>query len=617
MEGYDVMNDKYKVLKQYFGYTTFRDGQETIIDAILKGQDVVGIMPTGAGKSLCFQIPALMMEGIALVISPLISLMKDQVNGLIQAGVKAAYLNSSLSPAQLQRVMQNAISGQYKIIYVAPERLLTDDFQNFIKQSQISTITVDEAHCVSQWGQDFRPSYLLINEFIEMLPNRLSVSAFTATATPKVKDDIIELLKLDNPVMVSTGFDRENLYFEVQHPKDKISALLSILKKNRNKSGIVYCLTRKNVEEVCAALCKQGYEATRYHAGLSDKERKNNQEDFLYDRSPIMVATNAFGMGIDKSNVSFVVHYNMPKDIESYYQEAGRAGRDGEPADCILLYNGHDVITNQFLIENENENGTLDGEIHNLIKQNQRERLKVMTFYCHTSECLRAYILRYFGEHGTDYCGKCFNCNHNSEQIDVTIDAQKILSCVKRTRERYGVKTVIDTLRGCKTEKLIRLGLNEQSTYGIMSDTREDRLRAIIRFLVLNEYLYITNDEYPVAKLGTKANEILLEKKVLEMKIIKEQENKSKKSKSKKTKSKLGLNILDEELFDLLRELRSKIAQEQGVPAFVVFSNASLTDMCIGLPRTEDEFLEVNGVGQTKLDRYGEQFLKVIADYQK
>ncbi|MEL7654477.1 MAG: DNA helicase RecQ [Bacillota bacterium] len=628
------MDDKYQILKQYFGYTAFRDGQERIIDGILKGEDVVGIMPTGAGKSLCFQIPAIMMEGITLVISPLISLMKDQVNALVQTGVKAAYINSSLSAAQLQRVMQNAVNGQYKIIYVAPERLLTDDFQSFVQKSIISMVTIDEAHCVSQWGQDFRPSYLLIEKFIEKLPDRPAVSAFTATATGEVRDDIMKLLKLNTPMVVSTGFDRKNLYFEVKHPKDKMAALLNILKNYDQKSGIIYCSTRKNVEEVCAVLRKADYSATRYHAGLSDQERKLNQEDFLYDRSPIMAATNAFGMGIDKSNVSFVIHYNMPKDIESYYQEAGRAGRDGEPADCILLYSGQDVITNQFFIEHGNENDVFDDETREILKCKERERLKVMTFYCHTNECLRSYILDYFGEKGAGFCGKCFNCNNNSELIDITIDSQKILSCVKRTRERYGVKTIIDTLRGSKAQKLIRLDLDKQSTYGIMRDTGEVKLRAIVNFLALNDYLHITNDEYPIVKLGAKANDILLKKNDLEMKIIKEQEKSNKQNyedeagrgfkgksqrgrgkKSKILKDNISGNYADEQLFDQLRELRFKIAQEQGVPAFVVFSNATLTDMCVRLPETEEEMLEVNGVGQAKLERYGSQFLKVISDY--
>ncbi|MDF2632217.1 MAG: recQ 2, partial [Caproiciproducens sp.] len=494
------MNDKYQILKQYFGYSDFRDGQETLIDAILKNSDAVGIMPTGAGKSLCFQVPALLMDGITLVISPLISLMKDQVNALTQAGVRAAYLNSSLSAGQYRRALSNACNGMYRIIYVAPERLMTDDFQNFVQQSTISMVTVDEAHCVSQWGQDFRPSYLQIPQFIETLPNRPILSAFTATATVEVRDDIIRMLKLQDPVVVSTGFNRENLYFEVQHPKDKTAALLHILENYTDKSGIVYCLTRKNVEEVCTALCEKGYQATRYHAGLPDEERKKNQEDFLYDQRTVMVATNAFGMGIDKSNVSFVIHYNMPKNIESYYQEAGRGGRDGEPAQCILLYSGQDVITNLYFIGHANENDALDDKTRELVQKKDRERLKSMTNYCQTNECLRTYILNYFGEYSASFCGNCYNCNHNFEKIDITTEAQKILSCVKRLGERYGVKMVVDTLRGCKTEKILRLRFNEQQSYGMMADVKEQRIREMINFLVINGYLSITNDEYPVVQ---------------------------------------------------------------------------------------------------------------------
>ncbi|GAB1475633.1 hypothetical protein MASR2M70_04650 [Bacillota bacterium] len=561
-----------------------------------------------------------------MVISPLISLMKDQVSALVEVGVKAAYINSSLSASQFRQVMQNAEDGKYKIIYVAPERLLTDEFQALVQKSTISMVTVDEAHCVSHWGQDFRPSYLLIEKFIGMLPVRPPVSAFTATATGQVREDIVKLLKLHSPTLVATGFDRKNLYFEVKHPRDKMSSLLEILKNHEKKSGIIYCSTRKNAEEVCDVLCGQGYEATRYHGGLPDEERKMNQEDFLYDRKPVMVATNAFGMGIDKSNVSFVVHYNMPKDIESYYQEAGRVGRDGEAADCILLYSGQDVITNQFLIDNGNQNEALDDESREILKRKDRERLKIMTFYCHSSQCLRSYILNYFGEKSADYCGTCFNCNNNSELVDITIDAQKILSCVKRTRERYGVKTIVDTLRGSKAEKIIRLGLDQQSTYGIMQDTREVKLRAIINFLVLSDYLHITDDEYPVVRLGVKADEILRHRSPLEMKIIKEkvksdhadaEAGKGAKEKSQKgssRKNKLPQH-LDEQLFEQLRELRFSIAQKQGVPAYIVFSNATLSDMCNRLPKTEKEMLEVSGVGEIKLERYGDQFLNAISVY--
>ncbi len=606
------MNDKYQILKQYFGYSDFRDGQETLIDAILKNSDAVGIMPTGAGKSLCFQVPALLMDGITLVISPLISLMKDQVNALTQAGVHAAYLNSSLSAGQYRRALSNACSGMYRIIYVAPERLMTDDFQNFVQQSTISMVTVDEAHCVSQWGQDFRPSYLQIPQFIETLPNRPILSAFTATATAEVRDDIIRMLKLHDPVVVSTGFNRENLYFEVQHPKDKTAALLHILENYTDKSGIVYCSTRKNVEEVCTALCEKGYQATRYHAGLTDAERKKNQEDFLYDQRTVMVATNAFGMGIDKSNVSFVIHYNMPKNIESYYQEAGRGGRDGEPAQCILLYSSQDVITNLYFIGHANENDALDDKTRELVQKKDRERLKSMTNYCQTSECLRTYILNYFGEYSASFCGNCYNCNHNFEKIDITVEARKILSCVKRLGERYGVKMVVDTLRGCKTEKILRLRLNEQPAYGMLSDVKEQRIREMINFLVINGYLSITNDEYPVVRLGANADEVLYEDRQLEMKLIKELEFGSKKPASKGT---AGSATAHPKLFDRLSELRTKLAQRQGVPSYVVFSNATLTDMCARLPQTDSELLQVSGVGQTKLQKYGKEFIDVISLY--
>ena len=398
--------NKNQILKQYFGHTDFRQGQAPLIDAILSGRDVFGIMPTGAGKSVCYQIPGLMLEGITLVVSPLISLMKDQVNALTQSGVKAAYLNSSLSRGQYSQVLHRAAKGDYKIIYVAPERLTTESFLQFARQAKIAMVTVDEAHCVSQWGQDFRPSYLQIIEFIHQLPERPIISAFTATATAEVREDVISILCLQDPLVITTGFDRENLYFEVQKPSRKFSALLDILNQNKGKSGIIYCSTRKTVEETCRELNNTGFSATRYHAGLSDEERRANQEDFLYDRKELMVATNAFGMGIDKSNVSFIVHYNMPKNLESYYQEAGRAGRDGNPACCILLYSGQDVRTNQFLIEKSTEaNRELTEEMRQVVREKDRERLKAMTFYCATTDCLREYILRYFGETAPNFCG--------------------------------------------------------------------------------------------------------------------------------------------------------------------------------------------------------------------
>ena len=395
------MSQASKILKQYFGYDSFREGQEELVGSILEGQDTFGIMPTGAGKSICFQVPALIMDGITLVISPLISLMKDQVEGLNQAGVHAAYLNSSLTAGQYQKALGFAKEGRYKIIYVAPERLVTDSFLDFALHAHISMLVVDEAHCVSQWGQDFRPSYLKIVEFIGRLPKRPVISAFTATATKEVRDDIIDILLLQNPKVVATGFDRPNLYFAVQSPKDKYGAMKNFLELHPGQSGIIYCLTRKYVEEVYERLGEEGFSVTKYHAGLSDIERKANQEDFIYSRAEIMVATNAFGMGIDKSDVRFVVHYNMPKNMESYYQEAGRAGRDGEAAECILLYAGQDVVTNQFFIDNNKDNQELDEVTRQLVAQRDRERLRKMTFYCFTNDCLRDYILRYFGEYGS------------------------------------------------------------------------------------------------------------------------------------------------------------------------------------------------------------------------
>ncbi len=601
------MQSKYKVLKQYFGYDNFREGQEYLIDSILKGKDVLGIMPTGAGKSLCYQIPALVLEGITLVVSPLISLMKDQVNALTQAGVRAAYINSSLTERQTWLAIENAKKGIYKIIYVAPERLEVGSFIDFAVKGNISMVTVDEAHCISQWGQDFRPSYVKIESFIKLLKRRPIVSAFTATATPKVKEDIIDLLDLKSPEILVTGFDRKNLYFEVQKPKDKFSALLQFLTGVGDKSGIVYCSTRNAVEEVCDSLRQKGYNALRYHAGLSDRERHENQDAFLYDKVQIMVATNAFGMGIDKSNVAFVVHYNMPKNIESYYQEAGRAGRDGENADCILLYSARDVRTNTFLIENSKDMEYPDPETERMLKELDRQRLKEMTMYCHTNDCLRSYILKYFGERPENYCGNCSSCNTNYENLDITLEAQKILSCIARVKENYGIKIIVDVLRGSKSERIKSLGFDKLSTYGI-STYSEHRLRDIINHLVLNNYLYSTNDEFPVLKLGSRAGEILRDKTAIGMKLPKEIEERAS---SKST----VLKPVDKTLLGMLKALRMEIAKEQRVPPFVIFTESTLTDMCMKMPITEEAMLEVSGVGQVKLDKYGLRFLKAIKEY--
>ncbi|NLB78512.1 MAG: DNA helicase RecQ [Clostridiaceae bacterium] len=567
----------------------------------------MGIMPTGAGKSLCFQAPALMFEGISLVISPLISLMKDQVQALVANGVPAAFINSTLSYSQTLKAIENAKKGKYKIIYVAPERLDVPEFLEFSLNTNISMITIDEAHCISQWGQNFRPSYLKIIDFIEKLPNRPVISGFTATATNEVIEDIINILKLDNPFVLVTGFNRENLYFEVQKPIDKYQAVIKYLNDNPNKSGIIYCSTRKNVEEVCSNLVEDNFAATRYHAGLTENERTKNQDDFIFDRKTLMVATNAFGMGIDKSNVSFVIHYNMPKNLESYYQEAGRAGRDGNPADCILLYGGQDVITNQFFIDNSNDNNDIDSEISESIKEKDRERLKQMTYYCHTFDCLREYILKYFGERPEIFCGNCSNCNTNFEETDITESAQKVMSCISIVNERFGIKMIIDTLRGSKSAKVLKAGLNKIETYGIMSGIPEKTIRNIINFLVLNDYLSLTNSQFPVVKLTPKSKEVMYNGEKLIMKIVKEQE-----VKAKKVRKKAAVN---DELFNKLKETRYKLAQEKGVPAFIIFSDATLVDMCAKMPTNEIELLEVSGVGKIKLEAYGKEFLEVINSF--
>ena len=586
--------NKLEILKQYFGYSNFRDGQEELIDSILNGCDCLGVMPTGAGKSICFQVPSLLFSGITLVISPLISLMKDQVNALTQAGVKAAFINSSLSDRQTFLALENARNGVYKIIYVAPERLESAEFINFAINANISMVAVDEAHCVSQWGQDFRPSYLNIAGFVQKLPVRPVVTAFTATATEKVREDIIGLLELENPHAFVTGFDRPNLFFKVEKPDNKDAALFSFLQEKGDKPGIIYCATRKAVEEVCHRLNANNFSASRYHAGLSDQERHDNQDDFLHDRVQIMVATNAFGMGIDKSNVNFVVHYNMPKNIESYYQEAGRAGRDGENADCLLLYSGQDYRTQLFMIDNNDE---ADEEL----KRQDRKRLADMTNFCYTYDCLRTYILRYFGEPTRDNCGNCHNCLTIFDKTDITIEAQKILSCVIKSGERYGAGTIVDTLRGSKAEKIIRFNLHKLSTYNI-STLSEKSLRDIITFLAYHEYLHITDDKFPVLKRGSRAAEVLKQGALIEMTIVKEETR----AKTKNT------TVSNPGLFENLKQLRLQIATREKVPAFVIFSDRTLADMCEKMPKNEEEFQAVSGVGQMKLEKYGEEFLEVI-----
>lgn len=601
---------KYDILKKYFGYDTFRKGQELMIDSILNGRDVLGIMPTGAGKSMCYQIPALMFPGITLVISPLISLMKDQVATLNQAGIHAAYLNSSLTPGQYSKALSNMASGMYKIVYIAPERLSSRGFLDALKGLTVSMVSVDEAHCISQWGQDFRPSYLNIAEFIGNFERRPVVSAFTATATKEVREDIVRLLLLSHPVIQTTGFDRTNLRFEVESPKDKTKALLDFVQRRRMDCGIVYCITRKLVEDVCTQLVRAGYEATRYHAGLSDEERKNNQDDFIYDRKKIMVATNAFGMGIDKSNVRYVVHYNMPKNIESYYQEAGRAGRDGLDSECILYYSGQDVVMNQFLIDQMQGNEDIDEQTLAMLRQRERQRLKKMTFYALTSECLREYMLRYFGERSSDYCGNCSNCLNEFEEKDVTRTASCIIGCIAQSVRAYGITMIADTVRGSKNVKIIRSGMEENPYYGSCSQATVQELRQVLNFLILENYVELTDGEYPVLRL-TKRSEDLMKGQPLWMKIPKAKP----KVKAEAVAGKIVTGTqteIDNSLFQKLRRLRLEIAREENIPPYIVFTDKTLVNMCVMRPKNREEMLQVSGVGEMKYRKYGKVFLDAL-----
>ncbi len=601
-----------QLLHEYFGHTAFRSGQEDAIHALLQGKDVLAVMPTGAGKSICYQIPALMMQGLTIVISPLISLMKDQVEGLRQVGISAACINSSMTLEEFQNVMYDARRGVYRLLYVAPERLMTEQFLRFATSSPIAMITVDEAHCVSQWGQDFRQSYLDIARFVAELPHRPVIGAFTATATQQVCQDIIRFLQLSDPVRITTGFDRKNLYFGVENPKNKSKALLQLLHKYQKKSGIVYCISRKLVEQVCEELCTAGFAATRYHAGLPAEERAANQEDFLYDRRTIMVATNAFGMGIDKSNVSFVIHYNMPKDLESYYQEAGRAGRDGEPAECVLLYSGRDVRTNQFLIEQARESEDVqEPALRESLIAKGKERLRTMTIYSTSAECLRSYMLRYFGEASMPFCGNCSACLSNAEKKDITLEAMKIISCVYRGQQKgYHLSRTMTAavLTGSRKKSLLDMRLDTLSTYGIMHDVSVNTVMQMIDAMLasgdLGTRMY---KEYTELTLTAESAAIIRKEKRVEIQLPKKELT------SAQTEM---VSDTDEAMFQQLRSLREKIALKEHVPPYVVFSNAALRDMCRRKPKNIQEFLQVSGVGMMRTQKYGAEFLEEIARFQ-
>ena len=603
-----------EALKAVFGYDSFRQGQESVINAVLDGRDILAVMPTGAGKSLCYQVPAMLLSGITLVISPLISLMQDQVKALNEAGVDAAFINSSLSEKEMHDTFKNASKGQYKIIYVAPERLMSEGFVRLAKGVEISMITVDEAHCISQWGQDFRPSYMDIAEFVNILDKRPIISAFTATATQNVREDIICSLGLTNPYFLVTGFDRENLFFQVDKPKSKDRFILDYLDRHKGESGIIYCATRKNVDSLYTLLKKRNISVAKYHAGISIEERKQMQDDFVFDYTSIVIATNAFGMGIDKSNVRFVIHYNMPSSMENYYQEAGRAGRDGLNSECILLFSPQDIIINRFLLEHK-DFSDIDPTDAMTIRERDIKRLQIMEGYCYTTECLRNYILKYFGEDPKKPCDDCGNCLRQFETLDMTDEAKKIINCIYESRGRYGKNIIMDTVLGAKTARLEEIGASEYKSYGVLESSNKNLLRRLIEELLLEGY--IQTGEYQVLKLGDISKLKLKDTKVL-VKITDEDKATNRKLKPKKNiKGMDSLTSSGFKLFDKLKELRLEIAREEKMPPYIVFNDKTLIDMCAKMPTTKSDMLNVSGVGENKYGKYGERFIAVIKEYAK
>lgn len=600
------INEPISILKKYYGYDDFREGQESVINTILEGNDCLAIMPTGAGKSICYQIPALMFDGITIVISPLISLMQDQVKALKSAQIEACYINSYLTDLEIAKVFADVSDGKYKIMYVSPERLDNVKFWEYCRSLNISMVTVDEAHCLSQWGQDFRPSYLRISEFVKRLPKRPVVSAFTATATAAVKNDIIERLELINPQITSTGYDRTNLYYRVEATTKKEKYIVDYILQHQNQAGIIYCATRKNVEKIYEALIKADINATMYHAGLSNSNRKKNQDDFIYDRKDIIVATNAFGMGIDKSNVRFVIHYNMPQSIENYYQEAGRAGRDGEEAECTLLFSSQDIVINKFLLENKDFSNVPHEDVE-LVKHNDSLRLKAMIEYCQTTSCLRNYILTYFGENKKGNCNKCGNCSREYKVADMKEQAKWVINCVAETKGSYGINVVIKTLRGARSSKLIDIGTVNYKSYGQLKDETEVNLRTLINQMICDGLLVQTDSKYSVLRMGN-----IDRLKQAEPYNVKQCKSVKKKAPSNNIKDKK-----DETLFELLRKLRLRLAKEEGMPPYIVFSDKTLVDMVNKCPKTIDEFLDVSGVGQAKAEKYGDEFIGAIVEYSR
>ncbi|PFQ28511.1 DNA helicase RecQ [Bacillus cereus] len=579
-----------ELLASYFGYSSFRRGQDETIKNVLDGKDTVCIMPTGGGKSICYQIPALVFEGTTLVISPLISLMKDQVDTLVQNGISATYINSSISIAEANQRIQLAKQGHYKLLYVAPERLDSMEFVDQLIDMKIPMIAIDEAHCISQWGHDFRPSYLHIHRILDYLPEKPLVLALTATATPQVRDDICNTLEINQENTIMTTFERENLSFSVIKGQDRNAYLADYIRQNQKESGIIYAATRKVVDQLYEDLMKAGVSVSKYHAGMSDSDRNEQQELFLRDEVSVMVATSAFGMGIDKSNIRYVIHYQLPKNMESYYQEAGRAGRDGLDSTCILLYSSQDVQVQRFLIDQSTGESRFSNEL---------EKLQNMTDYCHTEQCLQSFILQYFGEGPKEDCGRCGNCTDNRESIDVTRESQMVLSCMIRTNQRFGKQMIAQVLTGSKNKKVIEFNFHTLPTYGLLSNRSVKEVSEFIEFLISDELIAVEHGTYPTLKVTEKGKEVLLGKENV----------------LRKERVETRQIVQDHPLFEVLREVRKEIAQGEGVPPFVIFSDQTLKDMCVKMPQNDSELLTVKGIGEHKLVKYGSHFLQAVQHF--